>query len=203
MKTLIPANKPVFALALSVLSLSGCLSGCAGSREAARLADITSAHVNTLSSEMQAFVSNANDSRKSDALRLASIRKYYQSIDDLSLSEVRAWRANPADQQSKNKIAAFESLQQDATVDMATTDSSIKQEGNAVSALEASYGQITYSPAQIQVVVANLQSLSKRSTGTARLQAFYVFSDAVLQDAKNGLNASKLNPNGVAKQAHK
>jgi hypothetical protein len=181
------------AAALAVL-----LSACAAPRQAATLADITSAHLNALNTEMQAYVSSADDARKNDALRLASTRQYYQSIDDLAGSEVRAWRANPDDPKNKNKVAAFDSLQQDAMLDMAMTDSSLKQQGNAVTALEASYGQVTYDATQIPSIIANLQLLAKRSSGSTELTTFYAFSSVVIADAKSGLKASTVNPNGVA-----
>ncbi len=179
------------------------LSACAAPRQAATLADITSAHLNALNIEIQAYVSSTDDARKNDALRLASTRQYYQSIDDLAISEVRAWRANPDDPKNKNKIAAFDSLQQDAVLDMATTDSSLKQQGNAVVALEASYGQVTYDATQIPSIIANLQVLAKRSSGSTELTTFYAFTSAVIADAKNGLKASTVNPNGVATKTSK
>jgi hypothetical protein len=187
-------------LSSAIIAVCLLLSACAAPRNAATLADIASAHLNTLNVEMRAYVAAANDSRKNDSLRLASTRQYYQSIEDTASIEVRAWRANPEDPQSKNRISAFESLQQDATADMATTASSLRQQGNVILALESSYGQLTYSPTQLQAIVADLQSLSKRASDTTEVQVLASFSSSVLTDVKSGLNSSSLNPNGVSKQ---
>jgi hypothetical protein len=175
-------------------------AACAAPRQAAQLADITSAHINTLNTQMQSYVSNANDSSKNDALLLASTQQYFQSLEDETQGEVRAWRANPGDPNNKDKIAAFDSLQQDAIADMATTDSSIKQQGNRIASMEANYGQLAYSTAQVQSIMAALQTLAKRSSNSTQVSTFYSFSDAVLQDAKNGLQASSPNPAGVVKK---
>lgn len=188
-------------ISLLILFVSAVLvSGCAASRDAAHLADITSAHVNGLNTELQAYVASANDSRKTDAVRLAATQQYFRSLEDESLAEVRAWRANPADARNKDKISAFESLQTDATADMSVTDSSLRQEGNVATALETRYGSVTYSPTQLQSIVADLQQLSQRANSKTQLQALYTFSSAVLQDAKNGLKAKDLNPNGLDTQ---
>jgi hypothetical protein len=182
------------ALALSCLLLC---TACATPQQAARLADLTSAHVNSLNTELQAYVSDANASRKNDALLLAADQQYFQSLKDEAAGEVRAWRADPGNTHNKDKVSAFESLQQDATADMSQTDSSLQQQANRITAMEANYGTLTYSPIQMQSIITALQTLSKRASATSQISTFKTFSKTVLDDTRNGLEAASPNPNGV------
>lgn len=187
-------------IALECLLISGLLltTACTAEKDASRLAAITSAHLQSLNGQMQQYVATTNDSRKNDALRLASLQTYYRSIDDIALSQVRAWKAYPEDPGNKNKVAAFDALQSDAQSDLANSESDLQQKNDALATLEASYGQLTYNPSTITGIITQLQALSKGSTAVPQIELLYTFSSEVLRDAKTGLATSQLNPNGVA-----
>lgn len=184
---------------LVILMAMVTFTGCATPRDAARLADLTSAQVNAVNAQMRDFVAQANESRINDAQRIAATRLYFQTVENTALLEVQAWKDNPNDPSSKAKVAAFDSLQQDASKDMATVDTGATQFTNLEAALQSGYGQLTYSPSELNSVISNLETISKRATNSGQLSALRSFSQSVISTAKSALSAAQLNSNGVSK----
>jgi hypothetical protein len=187
----------VSSIALLVLTV-----GCAN-RDVPRLATITSDHVNRLNGEMKRYVDLASAGRAEDAARIASARSRWDQDSAVNQQRVTTWEIDSGAIGSRadatKALHSYEILQKQSAADMARTDSYLKRQRDAQAQLEASYGTVTYDPAKLEDVVAQLQALAKREETGVQLQLNAAFAAAVLSDVKNDLDAAKPNPKGVGK----
>ncbi len=179
---------------LILIAMTWMVIGCAAPRQAAQLATLTSGHVNTLNAELKEYVDAVNASRKSDAQRVASAQTRWDQDNTYVQRFVTEWEIDKTGSLSN----AFAALQKQSTSEMAITDSYSKRQSEAATQLQAAYGQLSYTPAQLQGVISALQSLADRDGGKAQLSALKDFASTTLADAKKDLNAAKPATNGIA-----
>jgi hypothetical protein len=175
-------------------ALALALVGCAAPKAASKLATLTSGHVNTLNAEFKQYVDAANASRKADAQRVAAAQTRWDQDNSYVQRFVTEWDID----KSTSLTNAFAALQKQSVAEMAITDSSLKRESEATAQLQAAYGQLSYTPAELQGVISALQSLASRDGDKAQVEAFESFSKTTLDDAKTELNSAKPAAEGVA-----
>jgi hypothetical protein len=169
-------------------------ASCAA-RDAAKLATITSDHVNKLNIELTQYAADANALRKQDAIRIAAARSRWDQDAAYNQQIFTQWQIDNA----SAPLRALDALQKQSAADMARTDSLIKRQSDDQAQLEAAYGKVTYDPAKLASVVAQLQALAKRAEASTQLQLNAKFAAAVVSDAKNDLAAAKIKPAGAVK----
>jgi hypothetical protein len=179
---------------LILVAMTWMAIGCAAPRQAAQLATLTSGHVNTLNADLKEYVDAVNASRKSDAQRVASAQTRWDQDNTYVQRFVTEWEIDKTTSLSN----AFAALQKQSSSEMAITDSYIKRQSEATTQLQDAYGQLSYTPAQLQSVISALQSLANRDGGKAQLSALKDFASTTLADAKKDLNAAKPATKGIA-----
>jgi len=176
-----------------VLVTGAALSaGCSSPRVAARLAAVTSGHVNTLNTELAQYVNAANASRQADARRVAAAQSRWDQDNAYIQPFLTQWRID----RKSSLTDAFAALQEQSNAELTITDNYLKRQNDAAAQLAGSYGQLSYSPAQLEGVIAALQKLVDRSGPEQQITIIRDFARNTLDDTRKQLQESQLNPAG-------
>jgi hypothetical protein len=168
------------------------MAGCSAPRVAARLATVTSDHINTLNGELKQYADAANASRQSDAQRIAAAQSRWDQDNAYIQPFLTQWQI---DRQSA-LINAFEALQRQSDAEMAITDSYVKRQNDAATQLAKTYGRLSYSPGELQNVIAALQKLIDRAGAGQQISAIRDFAATTVADTKKQLKESQLKAGG-------